>query len=136
MAALVADRMTIKTSSSGMGLSVAYTPAAAVQIYLGSIVAISTSTGFLNPAAALATLRVVGVSGEKCLGDGVNKILVERGAHWFTNHGTDICLSTDVGADCYAADDQTVARVNTGNRPRAGRILSIDAAKGVLVEFN
>lgn len=66
-------------------------------------------------------------------GEDVN---VRRGTFRFANSsGADEITLADVGKDCFAADNQTVAKTDGGGaRPKAGRIFDVDGG-GVWVEL-
>lgn len=67
-------------------------------------------------------------------GDEVARVL--RGCFRYANSaGGDAITLSDVGATCFAADNQTVAKTdNGGARSAAGTIFDVDA-QGVWVEF-
>jgi hypothetical protein len=115
--------------------------AASVTVFAGSMVSLDTS-GYFRPARASTTDKVIGVNyGDKVVNGstaGAKNVTVRRdtGA-WFANSAsTDAIAITDVGRDCYAADDQTVALTDgAGTRVRAGKIADVHATHGVLVDF-
>lgn len=55
------------------------------------------------------------------------QVVVQTGVFKWTN-GTsaDAITQADVGQDCFAVDDQTVGRVMSTGRPRAGKIVQVD----------
>lgn len=63
------------------------------------------------------------------------RVRVKRGVFKFANSAAgDLIAQANVGADCYIADDQTVALTNgTNTRSRAGKIVAVDA-DGVWVQ--
>lgn len=112
---------------------------ATTKVWAGALVAL-TLAGYLVPASADPTLRVIGVHEEtvdNTLGaDGaVNANCVRQGAFMFVNSAsTDALTVADVGRVCYAADDQTVARTDgNGTRPAAGRVVGLEGTQ-VIVE--
>jgi hypothetical protein len=64
------------------------------------------------------------------------QVVVRTGVFKWTN-GTsaDAITQADVGQDCYAIDDQTVGRVPSTGRPRAGKVVLIDADGGIWVSM-
>ncbi len=112
-----------------------------VTIYNGGMVAIEQATGFLRPARATATDKVIGyaeiVEGS-VVGDGVKRCIVrsDRVGQFKNSLSADLIANINIGADCYAVDDETVALTSNSNaRPRAGKInLVDDAGVGVLFD--
>lgn len=134
MTALTASRRTPTRSHRSFTASLA----AATMIYAGALVAINAS-GYLVPASADATLRIVGIAAQYADNSaGANGAIAAK-------YTTPICLlansaggdaiaAANVGAICYAVDDQTVALTSGGGaRPVAGEIVSVDA-DGVWVD--
>lgn len=141
MAATTTARPT-KQRSSGTSILYEFDPlavAASVACNSGAMAAIDTS-GNIRPARTSTTDRVLGVfCGEADNADGAAgdiAVRVKRGVYQFANSAsTDAIAAKDIGADCYAVDDQTVALTNgTNTRVRAGRIVGVDSG-GVWVEF-
>lgn len=131
MTALTADR---KTPQYGRGLhpEKRYLPvAASTKIYAGSQVALNAS-GYAVPASADPTLRIMGIADAQADNSagtaGAIYVTVLRGCFGLVNSSsTDAISATDIGALCYAADDQTVARTsNRGARPVVGRVQFIE----------
>lgn len=108
-------------------------------IYQGAMVALNTS-GRAVPAAATATLKVIGRAAERADnsagGHAARRVRVERGIFRYGNSASsDLIAVKDIGANCYVVDDETVALTdNSSARPVAGRIYDVDAL-GVWVEF-
>lgn len=110
--------------------------AAGVVIPAGVLVAISTSTGHADNATALASTRVIGVTGERFSNAGgvagAKDITVFRDMAYgpFANSaGPDQITAADLGAPCYVVDNQTVAKTSgSGARPVAGTVEAVDAA--------
>lgn len=121
-----------------VALTLAMPLAAAAHIYQGSLSALNQS-GYLVPASADASLLIVGVAeaeGDNSSGSaGAVTLALRRGAFYLANSSsTDAITDADIGRDCYAVDDATVARTsNGGARPRAGIVAGVDG-NGVLVE--
>jgi len=112
---------------------------AAAVIYAGAMVALNAS-GNLVPASTSTTLKVVGRAeadvDNSAGAAGDLKCEVNTGAfHYANSAAADAIALSDVGANCYAVDDQTVAKTDgTGTRSVAGKIFDVDA-QGVWVQF-
>ncbi len=113
--------------------------AASANIYAGAMVALN-ATGFLVPASTSTTLTCVGraeVSVDNTgAANGAANCEVGAGIYLYANSAAaDLITRADIGANCYAVDDQTVAKTNgTGTRSVAGKIFDVDA-QGVWVQF-
>src|SRR3546814_18498 len=98
--------------------------------------AIAARAGVDAPEAA--TMKCVGVAAGSVLGgaaDDDENVTVDRGEVFcFANSAAgDAITLSDVGTDCYVADDQTVAKGHAVNtRPKAGRIEDV-TSEGVWV---
>jgi len=68
---------------------------------------------------------------------GAEMVNVRRGVFHFANSAAaDEVVLTDIGADCFIVDDQTVAKTNGANtRSVAGKVYDVDA-QGVWVEIS
>ncbi|HQS08726.1 MAG: hypothetical protein B7Y12_02145 [Rhizobiales bacterium 24-66-13] len=136
MAALTQDRNT--PSRSGMRRE---PPAkAGAKIFAGAMVALDAS-GWAVPATTATTLKVLGRA-ERAVDNtaGANgDLTVPVGAdiYRFNNSASaDAIALTDVGATCYAVDDNTVAKTNgTNTRSAAGTVFDVDSL-GVWVKFS
>lgn len=132
MAPLTKDRNTQRMT----GDVYSYPVAANAVIYAGALVALAA--GLAAPGATAANLIAVGRAEEQIDNtDGAAsavKIRVRSGVFHFANSvGGDEIVATDVGADCFIVDDQTVAKTNGGaTRSQAGRIAQVDGL-GVMV---
>jgi hypothetical protein len=75
------------------------------------------------------------VAEETVTGDGVATVTARRGCFQFANSAAaDLIAKSDIGATCYIADDQTVAKTdNSAARKAAGKVIDVDAG-GVWVE--
>ncbi len=131
MAAAIKSRLTATRGTD----RIPFTVAAAATVFQGCMVGINAAGELLD--GAISNARVVGVSSA----DGVAGDVVEanRGAEQAFPFGNsaaaDLITKGDIGNDCYIVDNQTVAKTNNaGARPRAGRILDVDAY-GVWVVF-
>lgn len=135
MAALAADRNTPARDAKDFEFPVA----ASTKIFAGALVALNAS-GYATKGAVATTLKAVGVA--QALADnsaGANaaiNVKVRRGCFRFGNStSTDLIALTEVGADCYIVDDQTVAKTNgSSTRSVAGKVRDVDA-DGVWVEI-
>lgn len=102
----------------------------ATTIYAGALVALNA--GYAVPASTATGLVAVGIA-EKTVtnsgADGAVSIDVRQGAFKFNNSGSgDLIAQTDVGADAFIVDDQTVAKTSGSlTRSRAGKILQIES---------
>jgi hypothetical protein len=135
MTALTQDRNTLRRE----GLAMEPPVAAATKIYGGSIVAINAA-GYAVPGATATTLKSAGVAEHRADNSagaaGDIRVRVRKGPHVFANSAAaDAIALTDIGADCYIVDDQTVAKTNgTNTRSVAGKVFDVDAG-GVWVNF-
>lgn len=135
MTALTQDRNTLRREGQLLEPPVA----AATKIYGGSIVAINAA-GYAVPGATATTLKAAGVAEQRADNSagaaGDIRVRVRKGPHVFANStSTDAIALTDIGADCYIVDDQTVAKTNgTNTRSVAGKVFDVDAG-GVWVNF-
>lgn len=138
MAALTKPRLTAERH----GQSAQLTVFAGAMIYQGAMVGLSGAgaAAVAKPASADATLRIIGVA-ERNADNRVAQPLpvtvdVRRGVFLMNNDAGDPLTVGDIGAACYASDDQTVAKTSaTNTRPQAGTVSFIDAT-GVWVKFS
>ena len=113
--------------------------AASTTIYQGTLVALNL-TGYLVPASADPTLRVLGRAEEyvdnSAGSAGAKTCKVKRGIFGFANSGTTgAVVDLDVGRLVYAVDDSTVSRINPiGSYPVAGRVYDVDSDGLVYIE--
>lgn len=135
MATLTQDRNTPRRLSEDFEFPLA----AATKIYAGSLVCLN-SGGYLTKGAVATTLKAVGVaqaSADNTAGaNGAIRGKVQRGCFKFANSSAgDLIALTEVGADCYIVDDQTVAKTNGGaTRSVAGKVRDVES-DGVWVDF-
>lgn len=135
MAALTQDRNTLRRDAELFEFPVA----ANTVLYAGSIGCINPA-GQAVPGAATATLKTMGRIEERADNTGglagAIRAKFRRGCFCFANSAAaDLITVADIGATCYVADDQTVAKTNGGStRPVAGVIRDVET-KGVWVEF-
>lgn len=139
MTALAADRILRRSGSSAVSMKLKSLPvAASTTIYGGSLVAINHS-GYLVPASADPLLFVVGVAlaaADNSAGAaGAISCAIERGVFSLNNSSSTSALTdADIGRVCYAADDNTVARITAiGTLPPVGKVMGLDGSD-VLVE--
>lgn len=96
-----------------------------------------TDGGYAAPGRVATTLVAIGRFEETAaaVAAGENKVRVKRGIFKFGNSAAgDLITQTEVGADCFIVDDQTVAKTNGGaTRSRAGQVVGVDA-DGVWVQ--
>lgn len=139
MTAITADKARKRLGESEGFLSVQLPLAAATKVPAGAMAAVNTAGRMVN-AGATASLKILGVNqlmadnSNGSAGD-ISSQRVERGCFLFANSTSgDLIAVSDIGAWCYAVDNNTVAKTDdSGARPKAGRIASVDAA-GVWVE--
>ncbi len=137
MAALTAERDTKKRAGDRLSA-----PMAAVKIFAGSLVCLSTATGFATKGATATTLVALGVARETVDNSagaaGDQQVPIDReGWFKFANSASgDLIARDDIGKDCYVVDDQTGALTDGGaTRSKAGKIRDVDADGGVWIEF-
>lgn len=112
-------------------------------IYRGALCARDIAAGTIEQVTADPTLRVEGIADDESIpttglvGDGVKTVTLSRGCYYFKNStSTNAIALTDVGTECYAADDQTASKTNQlGTLPLLGVVRDYDATKGVAVEI-
>lgn len=124
MTALTKARNTPQKDGDVFAFAVAATTAG----FAGSIVMLDG--GYAKPGATAVGKVAVGraeADFNNTGAAGAISLEVRRGIFKFANHATDPVLATGVGAECYIADDQTVAATNgTNTRSRAGIVTAID----------
>lgn len=98
-------------------------------VYAGCLVTLLNASGLAVSAGTASAGPAVGVAEETVTGDGVATVEVRRGCFQFGNSAsTDLIAKSDIGATCYIADDQTVAKTdNSAARKAAGKIIDVDA---------
>lgn len=131
MAALTAARNTKERAGEVFD----YPVAASTTCHQGGIVVLNA--GYAKPGYTATGLVAVGRCEESvtAVAAGDAQVRAKRGVFKFANSAAgDAIAQADVGADCYIADDQTVAKTNgTNTRSRAGQIVGVDA-DGVWVQ--
>ncbi|QIB34754.1 hypothetical protein [Ancylobacter pratisalsi] len=127
MSALTQDRNTPYRSGAIRTPGVA----AGVKIYAGALV-MATATGFARPGGVATTLKPLGRAEEQvdnsAGADGDVIVPVSVGIFRFGNSAAaDAITAADIGSNCYAVDDQTVAKTNgSATRSVAGVIWDVD----------
>ena len=136
MPAATEGRMTKRRDGRKMSLPVA----ANTKLLIGCMVALNT-TGVAVHASAIATLKVQGVAETEADNTGgvasAIQVQIDRQG-WFlfaNSAGADQIALTDVGSNCFAVDNQTVAKTSaTNTRSVAGVIRDVEA-EGVWISF-
>lgn len=147
MTALSSPRST-PSLETGKNVFRTFPVAANAIIYPGAQVALN-ATGYLVPVTALTTLTVIGIAVPKRqqmtrllgyidatdLADGAMECEVQSCIALMVNSSSSI-TKADVGKDCYAVDDQTVAKTNGGTSQvtRGDVVFSTTDAVGVTVD--
>lgn len=132
MTAATADRDTAKRRGGERKLPVA----ASKSCYLGCIAVLAS--GRVQPMTAATSLKAVGVFKETSINAAQDTpVQIERDG-WFRFNNSasgDLIAVTDIGADCYGVDDNTVAKTDgSSSRSIAGVIRDVDSV-GVWIEF-
>lgn len=117
MTALAANRRTEFLEIGGRRWRT-FPVAADAIIFAGALVAINTS-GYLVPASAVPTKKVVGIACTELnttgLADGLKELEVDHGIALLGNSSAGEALTkANVEDTCYVADDQTVAKTDGG----------------------
>ena len=133
MAQLTANRDTPEYGRNDSRV-LAYAPVASDEFYVGGLVGIDSADGKLKPAAAaLTTLTMVGRCEERYTSPAsppADKVVrVKSGTFLFGNSAAaDLIAADDIGANCYAVDDNIVGLTNGGGtRSVAGKIENVDS---------
>lgn len=125
MAALTSERNTLKLGEQAELNQIVFLVKGATTLFAGGLVDIDAG-GYAVPGAA--GVRTVGrceaTVNNTAGADGALKVTVRRGCFKYNNAagGTAVTLA-NVGADCFATDDNTVA--NAGGHP-AGKVIAVD----------
>lgn len=135
MAGLTKDRNTDKRDGTTISLGVA----AGKKIFAGALVS-RNAQGYATPGEAVSTHlgagRAEAFADNSTGADAAVSVLISKGVFRYGNSsGADEVTGADLGADCFAVDDQTVAKTSGGGtRPVAGRVFDVDS-DGVWVRF-
>lgn len=128
--ALAADRLTKRRHNEG-DRTYAVKLAAAVTAYKGGLAAVIT-TGYAQPAATTAGMRVIGVFETSKVANagaaGAKEAQVSTGIFLFKNSGTNPVAQADAFRHCYVADDETVQDENGGSAIVAGLVVAVETA--------
>lgn len=106
--------------------------AATTDIPAGALIGVDPAVGYAVNASAARGLRILGVATRHRDNDpgsaAALTVPYETGVFAFANSAAgDAIAVTDVLADCYVVDNNTVAKTsNSGARPRAGQIIGMD----------
>lgn len=140
---MTATTESIRTPEKGAG-SLARTlppfPVLAATIILAGTMVGVTAAGYLVPASADSSIRILGRAEEyvdnSAGASGAKTCRVKRGIFgWANSSSTQAIGDQHVGRYCYAVDNQTVALRNpTGDYPVAGRVYDVDSDGLVYVE--
>lgn len=126
MAALTKDRQTPERSGKEFGFPVK----AATRIFAGALVVLDG--GYAAPGRTATGLKAVGraeAHADNTSGSaGAIDVPVRAGVFRFDNSTAgDLIARTDITADAYIVDDQTVAKTDgSSTRSKAGRIVDVD----------
>lgn len=140
MTALTANRVNSETLDTGR-IWRTFPVAADAVIWAGALVAVNTD-GYLEPASADTTLRVVGVACSESdatdLANGTLEIEVDSNPCLMVN-GSSSITGNDVEALCYVVDDQTVhlsdgSTAGTAQVTRGDVVFSTTDEVGVVVD--
>ena len=140
MTALATKRNTPEKASS-FAMAHEQGVAAAQLCFVGALVCVDTTDGFITPGAVSTTLIAAGVvtaeedggTGNADNGSGADgdiNVRFRSGIFFFANDGGTAVVQADVGSDCFILDDQTVSGDNTG-RSVAGKVYQVDGASGL-----
>jgi hypothetical protein len=130
---LTAPRATVQVEGRRRLLPVA----ANATIYQGAQVMLQA--GFAAPGAAALNCLGMGMADETVSNAGgaagAVSIEVKTGVFCFANSAADPVPASQIGANCYIVDDQTVAATNGANtRSVAGEVFNVDSS-GVWVRY-
>jgi hypothetical protein len=109
--------------------------AATTDIVAGAAIGVDPAVGYAVNMSAARGLRVLGVATKRADNDpgsaAGKTVPYETGVFAFANSTAgDAIAVTDVLADCFFVDNNTVAKTsNSGARPRAGQIIGMDGTK-------
>lgn len=142
MTALAADKAITPADEAWLDYpEPSLTCVAADIIYQGALIAVNTS-GYVAPASADPTLKVIGwsrgrVDNSAGAAGALRVPYCRKPIRCVNSSGADAITNAHVGEYCYVVDDQTVALTSGGgDRPVAGRVRHVDSTAGVLVEFD
>lgn len=130
--ALSADRNTAKMDGGVMPALIGYPVKTGVTIYRGALVGIDTTTGYLVPVTAAATITIVGASdayvAAGAAASGAYSCNVRPGVHKWKNSSVAACAQAHVGTMVYGEDDETISQTSQGGTlSQAGILTKVDA---------
>jgi hypothetical protein len=136
MPAAIEARMTLRRDGRQYSA-----PVAASTLCLAGTIAALNASNQLVPMATSTTLRAVGVfedtfDNSAGAAGAITATVHRNGWHRFANSAsTDQITLSDVGSNCFAVDNQTVAKTNgSSTRSIAGVIRDVDS-EGVWISF-
>lgn len=132
MAALTANRVTRNREGKTFDFAVGQNK----HIYAGSLTYVDDTTGYLEPATDAGSKTFAGVAlaeVDNNPGDAGAKVcrVSRKGTFLFAKTSA---VQGDVGAEAYAADDQTVAL--SGSGPKVGKVIGIEDTSNVWVAID
>lgn len=138
MTALSDNRATNKYDPSVAPEFIVVNMAASTKIYKGALVGVDVN-GRAVAGTSVASSRIIGraeeyVDNSSGAAD-AKTIKIRQGVYYLANSATtDAITAADIGRECYAVDDQTVARTpSNGAYARAGIVVNVDSSLGVAV---
>lgn len=130
MTALAADRIVKRRHNEG-DRTYAVKLAAAITAFKGGMAAV-IATGYAQPAATTAGMRVIGLFETSKVANsgaaGAKEAQVSTGCFLMKNSGTNAVTQADVFRHCYVEDDQTVQDENGGSAVIAGLVVGVETA--------
>lgn len=113
--------------------------AAGANIFIGALIALDPTTGFVAPATAATGLRAMGraenSADNRNGGDGALNVTCRRDVLQYRNDAGDAVDRLDIGTPCFMLDDETVSATDGGGvRSAAGTVIDVDA-RGVWVDL-
>ena len=128
MADLTADLIPGRQTKDSFGASVLLYTMAAVQIFKGSIVIVTTATGRVGPGGDDSGVVFVGlaVKGVDNSGGAAGALSILVSDHELILFEFSSVAVTDVGSQAYAADSQLAATAAGSNNVELGRIVKFE----------
>lgn len=126
MAAATQARSTRRRAAKARSLVVS----TGVTIHAGTLVTALTASGLAVSAGTAGAGIALGVAVDTVVGDGEKRVELEcaEAFHFANSAAADLIGVADIGATCFIADNQTVAKTdNTGARKAAGKVFDVDA---------
>ena len=102
------------------GLSIALEVKASNTVYQGGLVMLDA--GKAVPASKSTGKTILGVAENTAKGG--ETVTITKGTYGFENKTGDLVTLSEIGSDCYVADDQTVAKSSTGSS-KAGKVIDV-----------